>query len=87
MLYIVISFILVKVGGSDWQGQLFPLPCINWLLGFLSELLFVILTRFSLKLNVTLCGLHFPWVGRQLDDDHSALAFLCPHLYWAQHIF
>lgn len=29
MFYIVIIFILVKVGGSDWQGQLFPLPCIN----------------------------------------------------------
>lgn len=45
MLYIVISFILVKVGGSDWQGQLFPLPCINWLLGFLSELLFCYLDK------------------------------------------
>ena len=45
MLYIVISFNLVKVGGSDWQGQLFPLPCINWLLGFLSELLFCYLDK------------------------------------------
>ena len=31
-------------------------------------------------------GLHFSWVGRQHDGHHSALAFLCPHLYWAQHI-
>ena len=43
MFYIVIIFILVKVGGSDWQGQLFSLPCINWLLGFGSEL-FILLS-------------------------------------------
>ena len=45
MLYIVISFILVEVGGSDWQGHLFPLPCINWLLDFRSELLFCYLDK------------------------------------------